>query len=68
MTKGVKYMLKTSSELAAIKDDVSKSKAGIIHLKEKIAQNTKAAIKLLQRKKALESVRKVVTQGILMYK
>ena len=58
----------TADELRQIKIDVVKSKSGIEHIKEKIAVNTKEALRLLGRKRTLETTKRVIVEDLMKFK
>ena len=61
-------MSRAVGELAMIKEDTSKSKAGVAHLKNKIANNARTALTLMRKKKALQQLKELVETEILSFK
>lgn len=65
LTEGVGQLLSTSEHLAQIKDDLTISRLNVAQLKQKMAFNTLQALDLLERRKRLEEVKRIVTGEVI---
>lgn len=61
-------MRSSVTQLAAIKSDVTSCKQGVAHLKQKIAGNTRKALRLLEKKRILEECKRVLRLDLIRHK
>ena len=68
LSQGVRCMQMTTTQIGKIKEDVTHAKIAVAHLKHKIAENTKDALLLLEKKNLLESTKKIISEELCQYK
>ena len=55
-------------QLAKIKEEVTRSKQGVDHLKHKIADNTRQALRLLEKKRILGETKRILLRDLVRHK
>lgn len=65
LTEGVGHYLSTNEQFAQIKKDLTISRQNVAQLKQKMALNTLQALELLERRKRLEEVKRIVTTEVI---
>lgn len=68
LSQGVRHMQESVEQLVKIKEDVTRSKQGVEHLKHKIADNTRQALRLLDKKRILEETKRVLIRDLVQHK